>query len=43
MRIYKADHRTLIWRQANAVQEGKRKPSLAELVHKAVEQTAEAK
>ena len=43
VRIFKGDHRILLWRQANVAQSGARKPSLAELVHKAIEQTAASK
>ena len=42
MRIDKADHRVLLGRQILALQAGKGRPSLAELIHDAIVKTAEA-
>ena len=43
VRIYAADYELLLWRQANAVQNGQAKPSFAELIHRALAKLAEDK
>ena len=41
VRIDRADHLVLLGRQIAALQAGKGKPSLAELIHEAIAKTAE--